>query len=480
MNPNMFSISQPPDASEDFEFNYAVPAPSPAPMMTAAMMASQHQQQASLNTVVMATNGGNYATSNDDDFGDLEDKLCELMIDEDTLDHSPLASVQEIDADENVDESSMSMSTSTTNNKNNGKNGSSGGQRAFRIDDEQIIDDKQLLEHQENDQSFLINDNLIKLFRIYQQIVARKRAERAHHGKRFQHNSSFDLDASSSGGGNNDAELMDQEMSDTDGPDYQDDEEEQAAAEEDSRVKINEVKSMLMTSSSCSSSRTCAAAVGQQTATVRDDEESAHDAAFFNGTLSEADLMVYEQELPKNLIVTSIPSEVFEKNNEYKAKFEQLFLDIDAQCKFCYFRIFKRCCIQYENGISAVLARFQLDDQIFLNDRLRIFLTKPIKLKNSRPFLEPPQNEKTFLISPPSSPPVGWEQNFEDPPVVNLDLIAALSKLNPDQPCEVVKSTCGKTPSIIIHPCPDIINDLSDDKNFKRKYMPTKRPAFDF
>ena len=56
---------------------------------------------------------------------------------------------------------------------------------------------------------------------------------------------------------------------------------------------------------------------------------------------------------------------------------------------------------------------------------------KPIKLKNTRAFLEPPKNDKGFLISPPSSPPVGWESQLEDPPVVNLDLLVALSKLEP-------------------------------------------------
>jgi hypothetical protein len=52
-------------------------------------------------------------------------------------------------------------------------------------------------------------------------------------------------------------------------------------------------------------------------------------------------------------------------------------------------------------------------------------------LKNSRTSLQPPENDKAFLISPPSSPPVGWEQVHEDPPVVNIELLAALSKLNP-------------------------------------------------
>jgi hypothetical protein len=47
-------------------------------------------------------------------------------------------------------------------------------------------------------------------------------------------------------------------------------------------------------------------------------------------------------------------------------------------------------------------------------------------------FLRPPAIERNFLISPPGSPPVGWEQIREDPPNVAPladDLIAALHKL---------------------------------------------------
>ncbi|KAF8968268.1 Calcipressin-domain-containing protein [Flammula alnicola] len=47
-------------------------------------------------------------------------------------------------------------------------------------------------------------------------------------------------------------------------------------------------------------------------------------------------------------------------------------------------------------------------------------------------YLKPPPIEKNFLISPPGSPPVGWEQIKEDPPNVAPlaeDLIQALRKL---------------------------------------------------
>jgi hypothetical protein len=46
--------------------------------------------------------------------------------------------------------------------------------------------------------------------------------------------------------------------------------------------------------------------------------------------------------------------------------------------------------------------------------------------------LRPPPIEKNFLISPPGSPPVGWEPIREEPPntaTLAGDLIAALKKL---------------------------------------------------
>ena len=47
-------------------------------------------------------------------------------------------------------------------------------------------------------------------------------------------------------------------------------------------------------------------------------------------------------------------------------------------------------------------------------------------------YLRPPKHEKNFLISPPGSPPVGWEPIVEEPPnptPLADDLMAALKKL---------------------------------------------------
>ena len=150
-----------------------------------------------------------------------------------------------------------------------------------------------------------------------------------------------------------------------------------------------------------------------------------------NNDQMDQESMEEDKDLPRNLIVSCLPDQLF-SDLELKHQFESIFKQIDHRCKFSYFRVFRRCSIDFEEPIAALIARIELEGKPLLgHSNLKMFLNKPIKLKNSMPFLKPPKNEKSFLISPPSSPPVGWEQCIEDPPVVNYDLLAAISKLNP-------------------------------------------------
>jgi len=79
-------------------------------------------------------------------------------------------------------------------------------------------------------------------------------------------------------------------------------------------------------------------------------------------------------QLPTNIIVTSVANAVF-TSNEARTKFEQLFLGIDSECKFCHLRIFNRCTIQFSNPIAAILARIQLNEQMFMGESLKMFLS---------------------------------------------------------------------------------------------------------
>lgn len=90
----------------------------------------------------------------------------------------------------------------------------------------------------------------------------------------------------------------------------------------------------------------------------------------------------YDDELPSNLIVTGLPMEVF-SSVELKREFEKMFTrfsgggrDEKSGCRFAYFRILKRCCVQFDEPMLAVLARLELDRVRFMDTQLKMYLNK--------------------------------------------------------------------------------------------------------
>ena len=59
---------------------------------------------------------------------------------------------------------------------------------------------------------------------------------------------------------------------------------------------------------------------------------------------------------------------------------------------------------------NAALAKMKLDYTVVGENRISLYFIRVFAPDPEEGFLQPPPMEKQFLISPPCSPPVGWEQ----------------------------------------------------------------------
>lgn len=161
-------------------------------------------------------------------------------------------------------------------------------------------------------------------------------------------------------------------------------------------------------------------------------------------------------DLPKSVIVTNIHSDVF-ADEKLKKELEDIFRTFSDNVTFQWLRSFKRIRVNYDSPLAAASARVQLHQYQFYNSCINCYFAQPvtpISFKN----LRPPAPVKQFLISPPASPPIGWEPREEGEPVVNPDLLAALASLTPGESHELHAPTPTQ-PAIIVHTA------LSTDSN---------------
>ncbi|XP_047211527.1 calcipressin-1 [Girardinichthys multiradiatus] len=183
------------------------------------------------------------------------------------------------------------------------------------------------------------------------------------------------------------------------------------------------------------------------------------------------------------LIAWKVPEDLFTVSS-LKASFESLFRSFDPDVQFQYFRSFQRVRISFRDATAAAEARLRLHKTDFNGKEMRLYFPQSVHIGSPR--LEPPKPEKQFLISPPASPPVGWEQSQDAMPVVNYDLLCAISKLGPGEKYELHTAT-PTTPSVVVHVCEDEHRDGSaavgpkqEDKPCppRPKIVQTRRPDY--
>ncbi|KAF2900327.1 hypothetical protein ILUMI_05862 [Ignelater luminosus] len=154
------------------------------------------------------------------------------------------------------------------------------------------------------------------------------------------------------------------------------------------------------------------------------------------------------EDLPTSLIVTNIHDSVF-ICPEKKEELEELFRIYDPQVTFQWLRSFKRVRVNFQTPLAAASARIQLHQYKINESVITCYFAQPVTpVKNSS--LQPPAPFKQFLISPPASPPLGWEPHPEAEPIINHDLLAALATLTPGTSHEVHPPSPGQ-PGIVVH-----------------------------
>ncbi|KAG5639185.1 hypothetical protein H0H81_006089 [Sphagnurus paluster] len=152
-----------------------------------------------------------------------------------------------------------------------------------------------------------------------------------------------------------------------------------------------------------------------------------------------------EVERTNTIAITSVPKNFF--HPVIQDVLREHFASFGEVNRWAPLPGFGRIIVVYRSEDVAEIAKQQCDPIIVHQSSdgsevvLRVYRADPNPLTTSDHFgnevpeenyLRPPAIDKNFLISPPGSPPIGWEQIREDPPnptPLADDLIQALRKL---------------------------------------------------
>ncbi|MCJ1389586.1 hypothetical protein MMC18_002443 [Xylographa bjoerkii] len=100
---------------------------------------------------------------------------------------------------------------------------------------------------------------------------------------------------------------------------------------------------------------------------------------------------------------------------------------------FSPLKSFRRIIVSFYSVDDAIRIRQLLDGEAIMQDRVRVYFGEATPIEPVDQHLHAPQSQKMFFISPPPSPPFGWEMKNEGPPNKEVhadDLAAALAKLH--------------------------------------------------
>ncbi|XP_076445020.1 calcipressin-3-like isoform X2 [Babylonia areolata] len=157
------------------------------------------------------------------------------------------------------------------------------------------------------------------------------------------------------------------------------------------------------------------------------------------------------EEIANAIIVTNLSLEFFE-DEAAKEEFKAAFRNQDPEATFNFLKSFRRARVNFSSTEATVATRLERHNTQLCGQDIKCYFARVPKMSEGG--LLPPKPEKMFLISPPSSPPVGWEQHLESGPVINYELLEALSNLNPGDVHEVQPAS-ENSPGIVVQLCED-------------------------
>lgn len=134
------------------------------------------------------------------------------------------------------------------------------------------------------------------------------------------------------------------------------------------------------------------------------------------------------------LLITNLnDTDVFRPDNLQTIR--ELIAQTDPVVTWAPLRSFRRIVVSFADEQAAVRVRAIWDGEAIMGERCRVYFGQhtPLRPSDKDRHLELPDAGKLFFISPPPSPPQGWEMRLEDAPNKQVhaeDLAEALAKLH--------------------------------------------------